>query len=84
MFPRFDRPVRLVRSVRQSRPSQRYVAGTAFRFLLFRLPARNAVEPEAREFIAGSDQIWNPDVYEETMADMTEEKMEEAFIQYGF
>lgn len=29
-------------------------------------------------------EIWNPDVYEETMADMTEEKMEEAFIQYGF
>lgn len=29
-------------------------------------------------------EIWNPDIYEETMADMTEEKIEEAFIQYGF
>lgn len=29
-------------------------------------------------------EIWNPEVYEQTMADMTDEKAEEAFIQYGF
>lgn len=29
-------------------------------------------------------EIWNPDVYAQTMADMTDEKTEEAFIQYGF
>ncbi len=29
-------------------------------------------------------EIWNPKVYEQTMADMTDEKTEEAFIQYGF
>ena len=29
-------------------------------------------------------EIWNPEVYEQTMADMTDEKTEEAFIQYGF
>ena len=29
-------------------------------------------------------EIWNPEVYEQAMADMTDEKTEEAFIQYGF
>ena len=29
-------------------------------------------------------EIWNPEVYEQTMVDMTDEKTEEAFIQYGF
>lgn len=29
-------------------------------------------------------EIWNPDVYAETMADMTDEKVEEEFIKYGF
>lgn len=29
-------------------------------------------------------EIWNPEVYEQAMADMTDEKAEEAFIQYGF
>lgn len=29
-------------------------------------------------------EIWNPDVYEQVMADMTDEKLEEEFIQYGF
>lgn len=29
-------------------------------------------------------EIWNPAIYEETMADMTDEKLEEEFIKYGF
>ena len=29
-------------------------------------------------------EIWNPAVYEADMADMTDEKMEEAFMKYGF
>lgn len=29
-------------------------------------------------------EIWNPAVYEVDMADMTDEKMEEAFMKYGF
>lgn len=29
-------------------------------------------------------EIWNPDVYSETMADMTDDKLEEEFIKYGF
>jgi MraZ protein len=29
-------------------------------------------------------EIWNPAVYEETMADMTDDKLEEEFIKYGF
>ena len=29
-------------------------------------------------------EIWNPAVYEEEMADMTDEKLEEEFIKYGF
>ncbi len=29
-------------------------------------------------------EIWNPAVYEEDMADMTDESVEEAFIKFGF
>lgn len=29
-------------------------------------------------------EIWNPAVYEADMADMTDEKIEEAFMKYGF
>ena len=29
-------------------------------------------------------EIWNPEVYQQVMADRTDEKTEEAFIQYGF
>ena len=29
-------------------------------------------------------EIWNPAVYESVMADMTDEKLEEEFIKYGF
>lgn len=29
-------------------------------------------------------EIWNPDVYNTVMADMTDETVEEAFIKYGF
>ena len=29
-------------------------------------------------------EIWNPAVYEAEMADMTDEKLEEEFIKYGF
>lgn len=29
-------------------------------------------------------EIWNPDIYAEDMADMTDEKMEEEFLRYGF
>ena len=29
-------------------------------------------------------EIWNPDIYAANMADMTDEKLEEEFIKYGF
>ena len=29
-------------------------------------------------------EIWNPDIYAADMADMTDEKLEEEFIKYGF
>ena len=29
-------------------------------------------------------EIWNPAVYDEVMADMTDDKLEEEFIKYGF
>ena len=29
-------------------------------------------------------EIWNPAVYEQEMADMTDEKLEAEFIKYGF
>ena len=49
------------------------------------LLAKAGLEKQALIIGAGRRaEIWNPAVYEETMADMTDEKLEEEFIKYGF
>ncbi len=49
------------------------------------LIARAGLEKPALIIGAGHRaEIWNPAIYEEDMADMTDEKLEEEFIKFGF